>query len=265
MKNELVRMFESQEVKVITDEGVTLINLVHTAKCCGLIRSRGNGIVIRWDDIKKKLNSILTSVESSTPEYTKEITFILDEIANTDDRNSIYMSSWLSKRLAMECNSKKSMEYKNFLATLDEKFSKGEIMKVDTNTQIANMVGTVMTQMIPTLMKELASQFVPIMVETKEQINIMTGLMHDQSEIYSSERNELKELIGFKSVNTKRMVDTIKETLSEKHGRRIMASDIEFLRTKKYVFKEFKVIKWEDIPVEKFSRVHAFIDSMEVA
>lgn len=28
--------FEGQDVKVITEEGNVLINLVHTARCCGL-------------------------------------------------------------------------------------------------------------------------------------------------------------------------------------------------------------------------------------
>jgi hypothetical protein len=263
MKNELVQMFESQEVKIITDEGATLINLVHTAKCCGLVDTSKGTQKIMWARIKEKLKKITLS--NSDKVVAEEIQYALEEIENSDDRNSIYMSSWLSKRMAMECNSEKAMKYKNFLATLDEKFSKGELTKIDTNMQIANMVGTVMNQMLPTLMRELATQFMPILTETKEQINTMTELIHDQSEIYSSERNELKGLIGFKSVNTKRMVDTIKETLSERCGRRIMAGDIEFLRIKRFVFREFGVIKWEDIPVEKFSRVHAYVDSMEVA
>lgn len=34
------KMFEEQEVKVKTNEGVTLINLVHVAKCCGLTKRK---------------------------------------------------------------------------------------------------------------------------------------------------------------------------------------------------------------------------------
>lgn len=33
-----IKLFEGQEVKVKTDKGNTLINLVHVAKCCGLTR-----------------------------------------------------------------------------------------------------------------------------------------------------------------------------------------------------------------------------------
>lgn len=126
-----IQLFEGQEVKVKTDEGVTLINLVHVAKCCGLTRQNngGNGLKVRWDDVKKKVD--LIGVETSTPEKIKdEITYILDEIENTDDRNSIYMSSWLSKRLAIECHSDKANRFKNWLVTLDEARENGEFEKI---------------------------------------------------------------------------------------------------------------------------------------
>lgn len=263
VKNELIQMFEDQEVKVKTDKGETLINLVHTAKCCGLVKNKKGIDYVRWTD--KGVTDKLKKISSTTVElkYSEEIQYILDEIANTDDRNTIYMSSWLSKRLAMECSSEKAMKYKNFLATLDEKFSKGELMKIDANVQIANMVGAVMNQMLPTLIKELATQFIPIITEAKEQIGVMAGLMHDQSEIYDAEREELKELMGFKGVNTTRMVNTIKDNLSEKHGYKVMANDLKFLKVKKNVFKEFQVIKWEDIPVQNYNRVYAYIDTMD--
>ena len=34
--NKLTNVFEGQDVTVETNEGKTLINLIHTAKCCGL-------------------------------------------------------------------------------------------------------------------------------------------------------------------------------------------------------------------------------------
>ena len=38
--NKEIQLFEGQQVKVKTDEGTTLINLVHVAKCCGLTREQ---------------------------------------------------------------------------------------------------------------------------------------------------------------------------------------------------------------------------------
>lgn len=67
-------------------------------------------------------------------------------------------------------------------------------------------------------------------------------------------------LIGFHSVNTTRIVKTIKEILSDKLGYNVMASNPTFLKVKKELFKEYKVIKWEDIPVEKYNNVFAYAD-----
>ncbi len=91
---EEVVKFNDQEVKVITEDGKKLINLVHTARCCGLvIKERGRKERIAWKNrngVYDKLKSIMGAI---TPNYKTEIEYILDEIDNADDRNTIYMSS----------------------------------------------------------------------------------------------------------------------------------------------------------------------------
>ena len=47
-------------------------------------------------------------------EFKQEISYVLDEIENINDRNTIYISIWLAKRLAVECHSKKANEFKYF-------------------------------------------------------------------------------------------------------------------------------------------------------
>ena len=117
-----IKLFEGNEVKVKTEEGNTLINLVHVAKCCSLVREDRGYTKIRWIDIKNKLKEIGNNCmdEGSSKKYLEEINYILDEIENTDDRNTIYISSWLAKRLAVECHSERAMKFKNFLVSLDE-------------------------------------------------------------------------------------------------------------------------------------------------
>ena len=132
--NKKIHLFEGQEVKVTTDKGVKLINLAHTAKICGLIirDNTRNTERIAWKgkgSVFDKLTKINESLSKSECEenasqincskYLQEITYILDEIENTDDRNSIYMSSWLSKRLAIECHSEKANRFKNWLVILE--------------------------------------------------------------------------------------------------------------------------------------------------
>lgn len=259
MDNELIN-FEGQDIRVKTDNGETLINLANTARVCGLTRTDKEYIKVRWTDIKNKLNLIGKNCMDELP--SKEITYVLDEIENTDDRNSIYMSSWLTKRFAMECKGTKAMEYKNFLATLDEKRIKGELIP-KSNMEIANMVGSVMNNIIPTLTTEIAKQFIPVITETKQQVNKMAGLIHDQATIYDNEREELKDMIGLRSRNTMLLTDKLKEKLSDFYGYNIRAKDNYYQNAKKKIFKKFKVTKWEEISVCNFNKVDAYIDSIE--
>lgn len=254
-----ITKFDGQDIKVKTDKGITLINLTCTAKVCGLIRNDRGTKRVRWVDVKNKLDSIGKNYndESSSQNIKSEINYILNEIENTDDRNTIYMSTWLSKRLALECHSQTAMRYKNFLVTLDEK-----VKNSNMNKSVA-MVGQIVSQIIPTLTEQLAIQVVPVITEVKNQVNTMAGLMHDQASIYDQDRENIESLIGLRSVNTKRLTDKIKDKLYNLYGFTPKASHHIYKRAKNKVFNEFDVIKWEDIPVSKYNAVDAFIDGFE--
>lgn len=261
--NEQLILFEDKEVKVKTDKGETLINLVHTAKCCGLIQTKGSSTVVRWksgnSSVIVKLNNILGS-PNVPPQYIEEIKYVLDEIDNTDDRTQIYMSSWLSKRLAMECKSDLAMKYKNFLATLDEKRENGQLMA--SSQEVANLVSNTVQNIIPTLVGEITKQFAPMLVETKNQVNTMAGLMHDQSVIYDQEREELKSMIGMRSRNTKDLTDKLKYELEKKYDEKITAKDNYYINAKNKLFEKYRVLRWEQIPVAKYNDVFASIEEM---
>lgn len=112
-------IFEGQDISFKTTEGKTLINLVHTAKCCGITNKDRNGKTsIKFTRVSVRLENILQT--DLSVDLKKEISYVMDEIENANDRNSIYMSTWLSKRLALECNSDKAKRYKNFLVDMDE-------------------------------------------------------------------------------------------------------------------------------------------------
>lgn len=135
-KLEKVLQFEGQEIKVITDKGIEMFNLGNSCRVLGLTQSKKNGTkVIKWTRVKEKINNIYSGIQNRTPQdiaLVEEINYILDEIENTDDRNSIYMSRYLTSRLAMECHSDKANEYKDWLAKLDLSYSKGEL-QLDNN------------------------------------------------------------------------------------------------------------------------------------
>ncbi len=262
-----VKIFENQEIKIETDKGEVLINLASTAKVCGLVgvstKDGGKYNFVRWSRVKEKLTTIYQSIEcgkSSLPRIIKEINYILDEIENTDDRNTIYMSTWLSKRLALECHSEKAMRYKTFLVTLDES---REDNQAEYSTESVVLAQNIVQAIIPTMATEIINQFTPMITETKRQINNMSRLMYDQSTIYDQDREELKDLIGLRAVNTKRLTDKLKEKLTDIYGFSVTASSNLYVLAKSKVFRCFQVIKWEDIPVTKYNTVDAFIDAFE--
>lgn len=262
MKEEQIVLFEGNEVKVKTDKCETLINLVHTAKCCGLVQKgrREGSTKIYWRSLRDKLSKISVVQDSTPSKYIEEINYILNEIDETDDRTSIYMSSWLSKRLAMECHSPKAMQYKNFLATLDEKREQGLLINKVDNNQIAEMVTETIKGVLPTLITEVSKTFGEVVNKSKENVDNMTKLMHDQATIYDEDRKEIKKLIGFKSANTKAMSLKLKEVLHKKYNRNIKASEPLYIKAKNRIFTEFHVSKWEDIPVIKQSSVYTYIE-----
>lgn len=111
--NEQLVLFEGQEeIKVRTDQGETLINLANTSKICGVTRKDKikNTERVRWTGsggiseklIKIRENLVIPTSGVNPPledysKYIEEIDYVLDEIDNGDDRNSIYLSSWMSK------------------------------------------------------------------------------------------------------------------------------------------------------------------------
>ena len=251
--NKIVQ-FEGQEVKIITDEGKVLINLVATAKVCGLTDTSKGTEKVRWGSIKEKLsNNILPS---SAKVVADEIKYILDEIENTDDRNSIYMSSFLTKRLALECHSEKAKQYKNFLITLDEQ---REQSLINANSDdIVTMVTNTVNAIIPSIIQ----QFVPMMQENKKQIEQSRALLVDQANIYDKDRKNIRTMIGMKGINVSYLTKKLKMVLSDFLGEKVMATDEIYLEGRFRILDKYNCAKWEDIPVEKLDDLYNTIDNV---
>lgn len=247
-----IKLFEGQEVKVKTDKGVTLINLVHVAKCCGLTKiAKSRNEVVQWKNGDKGVFGKLEKLRATkvAQEYFKEINYILDEIENTDDRNSIYMSSWLSKRLALECHSERANRFKNFLVTLDEEREKGNLVNIEQTEQIAYLAENM--QMMGQVVQGLQS----FTLGLKEYVQ-------DSIQAKDNQIDKAMSLIGIRNKNVRRLSEKLKESLCKKCGRFLNASSIEYQNAKLKVFKEFKVDKWEDISVTQYNAVEAFIEEM---
>lgn len=256
-----IKLFEGQEVQVKTDKGNTLINLVHVAKGCGLSESKKGREYVNWKQaggVVKKLNKLFS--EEVPKEIQEEITYILDEIENTDDRNAIYVSSFLSKRLALECHSEKANKFKNFLVELDEKRENGELET--SNQQLTTIVTDSINAILPTLISEMTNKLIPTVIQAKKSVDDMTSLMNTQITIHDNERDELKQMIGMQSRNTKELTDKLKYELEQKYGERITAKDTFYINAKNRIFSKYRVSRWEQIPVLKYNDVFASIEEL---
>lgn len=270
MINQLEKIlnFEGQEIKIKTDKGIELFNLSNSAKICGLARKdtgritwKGNRSVYdKLDKIRLNLEKLgsaafaahktsLNNEINNEINYVDEINYILNEIEETDDRNSIYISRYLTSMLAMECHNDKAMQYKSWLATLDESYSNGTLAANNQYLQLGNIAESM--KLMSNMMNQIGQAF-----------NGMSEFVQDSIQAKDFQIDQVKELIGFKNVNTKRIVNEIKDKLSERLGKKIYASSNIFQEIKQAIFKEEKVIKWEDISVQNYNRVYAFVDEL---
>ena len=254
MENSLeqVLQFEGQEIKVITDKGVELFNLANSARVLGLTQTKSNGsLKIRWTRVKEKLNTIYSGIQNLTPQYIEELKQLLEDIEETDDRNSLYCSKYITSRLAMECHSDKANKYKDWLARLDLSYSKGEL--IVSQQDLTNLVSNTMNNILPTMIKSITEQFSPILNETRKQV-----------EEAKEQVKSMNEKLGMRNRNTQVIGKRLINRECEFYGKRIWGSSLEHKFNKNKLFNHFKVLSLDDIPIIKFEEVCDYIDTMEL-
>lgn len=254
MENSLeqVLQFEGQEIKVITDKGVELFNLANSARVLGLTQTKSNGsLKIRWTRVKEKLNTIYSGIQNLTPQYIEELKQLLEDIEETDDRNSLYCSKYITSRLAMECHSDKANKYKDWLARLDLSYSKGELTV--SQQDLTNLVSNTMNNILPTMIKSITEQFSPILNETRKQV-----------EEAKEQVKSMNEKLGMRNRNTQVIGKRLINRECEFYGKRIWGSSLEHKFNKNKLFNHFKVLSLDDIPIIKFEEVCDYIDTMEL-
>ena len=257
MKDVLVKMFETKEVKVSNDDNK--VNLVDIAKCCGLIdKSKGTEKVM-WSRLKKKLNLINNNTNVSDNIVADEINNILTEIDEADDRNSIYVSSWLAKRLATECHSQTAMEFKNWLVTLDEARENGALIpneKYITKKEVQTLVEDVASQITTT--------FAPIITEMQTQNSKLTELLLKQEQKREEEINSMKSLVGMKPKNTQVIGKALLSRERREYRKIINGNSPTHIQNKTNLCTHFGVTALCNISIEKLDEVLNYIETMEL-
>lgn len=119
---------------------------------------------------------------------------------------------------------------------------------------------------------DLASQMMNIAQGTYQMGQVVQGLLQSIGTIQTYVQDSIQakdhqidkamSLIGLRSKNVSSLISKLKEELYKRNGMVVQANDIEYLKAKNKIFKEFKVTKWEEIPIGKYNAVHSFIEVM---
>lgn len=236
----LTNKFEGQDVKIIEIDGEVLFELYSTGMALGQVKTAKGKIYPNKDRIDKNVkNAEISTVAHNAQQYLTE-EMLYDLMLETKTEKVKPFRKWITKEVLPSL--RKTGQY--------------SINNQTPNDMVANLVQSTMTAILPVITQEMAK----VTLQNQEQINQAREFIYDQSVIHDKEVEVIKDLIGFRCVNTAKMVNALKEKLSDKLGVRIMANNKEFLKIKKLLFKEFRVIKWEDIPVQDFNKVYAFIE-----
>lgn len=243
---EKIMEFEGQEIKVITDKGVELFNLANSCRVLGITQKKNNGnLKIRWSNLKEKLNTICSEGQKVEPQYVEEIKYILNEIDETDDRNSIYMSRYLTSRISMKCNNDRATRYQDWLAKLDESYSKGELQNLDPN-QFGMM--SQQMQMMAQSMSQIGQAFQNI------EKFVADSIVSKDIQI-----NEMRDMVGFRDINTKKLSKLLKQRVEEQYGHKVWATSKEYIEAKEKVFEHFDVLTWEQLPITLYQQARTYI------
>lgn len=119
---------------------------------------------------------------------------------------------------------------------------------------------------------DLANQMMNIAQGTYQMGQVVQGLLQsigtiqtyvqDSIQAKDHQIDKVMSLIGLRSKNVSSLISKLKEELYKRNGIVVQANDIEYLKAKNKIFKEFKVTKWEEIPIGKYNAVHSFIEIM---
>ena len=267
LTNEIITKFGDRDVRINSEK----VNLVDVAKCCGLTKTNGNGKeYVRWNDPKSnnsiigKFKIILNCVNIPT-QIIQEIKNIQMEIEETDDRNSIYISKWLAKRIATECHSQTAMEFKNWLVTLDCTREENLVEYVNVNEvkKYIDMAAVKITETFAPIIAELQRQSSKV----QEQNTELTKLLLEQSSVNSKNIEDMKKLVGMKPKNTNQIGKILISKEKEYYGSQVKNFNYRFPEhtdNKNNLCSHFGVTALCNIHIDKFEEVIKYIDTMEL-
>lgn len=119
---------------------------------------------------------------------------------------------------------------------------------------------------------ELASQMMNLAQGTQvigqvvqgllQTVNNMQEFVKDSIQVKDYQIDQAMDLIGVKARNVKRLSSALKESIYDYYGDYVTAKDTRYIKAREEVFREFNVFKWEDISVNQYHSVIAYIENL---
>ena len=154
----------------------------------------------------------------------------------------------------MECNSEKAMQYKNFLATLDESISENKSL---FNEKSVELLSYSLNTIIPSIENKLDS----LLIITKDVLEKNNQILKENNKLIKTQKllcnNNTNKIISNSNcgtINSKYFIDKLKNILSAQTNRKITGNDMLYNEAKFRLFEHYNCSKWNDLlklnPVE---------------
>ena len=118
---------------------------------------------------------------------------------------------------------------------------------------------------------DIANQMLGLAQSTQMMAQVVQGIQsaiggiqtYVQNRIQARDKqfDDIANLVGMRSKNVCSLTGVLKKVIATKYGVVNVNANMDvYKRAKNKIFREFNVFKWEDIPVDKYSAVQAFIE-----
>ena len=118
---------------------------------------------------------------------------------------------------------------------------------------------------------ELGNQMLNIAQGTQMMAQVVQGMLgtinnlqvfvQDSIQAKDKQIDDIANLVGMRSKNVCSLTGVLKKVIATKYGVVNVNANMDiYKKAKNKIFREFNVFKWEDIPVDKYSAVQAFIE-----
>jgi Rha family phage regulatory protein len=209
----------------------------------------------KGSDRKYKNNGLLNQLSESGISHLEKY-FIKSQYVS---RGKEYTEYLLTRDgftlLAMGFTGEKALKFK--LAYID-KFNEMEQCLKDQS----NKLNAVQPQDVLQLAQGM-QMIGQVVAGIQQTVNNVENFVKDSIVVKDKQIDDTRDMIGLRARNTMMLTQTLKDKLSDLTGRKIYANNQTYINNKNKVFKEFKVTLWEDIPIDKFNSVFAYIDTLE--